>query len=315
MTRSPQSGVRGSHLNVWFVVLVGLAAALASALLAGGARSASQPQGLIAFTGNDGVYVMRPDGSDVRLLWRGFAGEVDLAWSPNGSKLAVSGVNLAGSTSGRSIWIVNADGSDPVRVARAAAWSLSWSADGRRIAFTAKRRSDDADVWVMNADGTNMRRIKRTPKLWDSNVDWKPTGGWLAFDSGSYVPYVYVMRTDGSGLHKVAPKQIEGAQPDWSPDGRRIAYARPVAFPETPNSIAPENAEIWVMSASGTSQVRLTKNRLYDASPAWSADGQRIVFVREHSGTSEIWVINADGTSEKRLTTGGSPAWQPLGAP
>jgi len=59
--------VRGWHASIWLAALV-LLAAVASALLAGGARSASRPQGLIAFTREHGVYVMRPDGRGIRWI-------------------------------------------------------------------------------------------------------------------------------------------------------------------------------------------------------------------------------------------------------
>lgn len=283
---------------------VGLVALVSALLLAVGARSASQPQGLIAFTrdGADAVYVMHPDGSDIRLLWQGKRGVADLAWSPDGSRLAVS-------TAGRSIWVVNADGSDPVRVARVGARSLSWSADGGRIAFTSRD-----DIWLMNADGSHMRRLKRTPELPEHNVDWSPVGGRIAFDTGGWVSQLYVIRTNGRNLQVVqSGKFWDAREPDWSPDGRRLAFSAPPT-----GTGEADSGEIWVMNANGTSPVRLTRNDVYEGSPVWSPDGQRIVFVREPSDTplvSEIWVMNADGTREKRLTTGASPAWQPTAVP
>ena len=64
------------------LVAVALFVAFVSALFVGGARSASAPHGLIAFTrdGDDGVYIMEADGSGVRLLWRGARAVTDLAW-------------------------------------------------------------------------------------------------------------------------------------------------------------------------------------------------------------------------------------------
>ena len=289
-----------NRLHFWVVAFVGLAAALTSALLVGGARSASESSGLIAFTRDDGVYVLRPDGSNVRLLWRGGAG--DVAWSPDGSKLAVS--------KGRSIWVMNADGSDPVRIASVPAQSLTWSPDGRRIAFTATTRDNNPDVWLMNADGSNIRLLKRTRRLWERNVDWRPTGGWVAFDSGGYVPFVYVMRTNGRNLRKLPPPPTlrgwpDSTNPDWSPDGRRIVFA----------SVAgSDSVEIWVMNASGKQWVQLTKNRVHDSSPVWSPDGRRIAFVRGDPDPDSwaIYVMNADGSGARKLTKGASPAWQPL---
>jgi Tol biopolymer transport system component len=85
---------------------------------------------------------------------------------------------------------------------------------------------------------------------------------------------------------------------------------------------------LHVMNAGGTNRIRLPEGNLAGAvtlgagAPAWSPDGQKIVFVEIHSG--DLYVINADGTNEARLTnlpsgysedaTGlYSPAWSPDG--
>ena len=301
MTSSPRGGVSWLHPSPRLFVLIGLAAALASALLVGGARSASQASGLIAFTREDGVYVIRPDGSGARLLWRG-AHPKDVSWAPDGSKLAVS-------SAGRSIWVVNADGGNPVRIARVGASSLSWSPDGRRIAFTRWYRAGDYDVWVMDADGSDMRRLKRTPDLWERNVDWSPVGARIAFDGGGWFPQIHVMRTDGTQLRKLTTAESWeewSEQPEWSPDGRRIAFTK-------------DGNKVYVMNASGKGLRQLTRSGSVEHSPTWSPDGRKIAFVRGRVGAPiGIYVMNADGKSVTRLTRNlgdGSPAWQPLGAP
>ena len=262
-------------------------AAVATALLVGSARPASPTAGLIAFTNPAGIWVMQPGGGGVHPLWRG--GWVsDVAWSPDGQRLAFAGA--------RYVWVMNADGSDPVRLARAAAWSgsLTWSPDGERIAFTRKH-----DVWVMDADGSDMRPLAQTPELDEANVSWSPVGDRIAFDSGGWVPAVYVMRTDGTGLRKITSGCSH--QPDFSPDGRKVVFVD-----------CDRGHEIWVMSATGRSRARLTPYEVGEAHPDWSPDGREIafVFVRAH----EISVMNADGTGARRTTriSGGSPAWQPV---
>ena len=336
--------LRNTHrLHRWLAPLVALVVAFTSALLVGGARSAGPTAGLIAFTRSDGIYVMQPDGTGVRSLRRGTVAShaFDLDWSPDGSRLAFE--------SRGSLWVMDADGKDLARLVaprdvdgwEGRAGNPSWSPTGRRIAFTigikccSKPRDEEIrGIWVVDADGSKPRRLVRLKELGADmgvsdigvgEIDWSPDGHRFVFAAHSgWFSYVYVVNADsGMRLRRLTAKGWACAvNPQWSPDSRRIVFEQ---TPSTSNRIGPETGEIFVMSASGGSQARLTSNRVADASPTWSPDGRRIAFVRFQnctvcspatSGPSELFVMNADGTEVRRLTHNriedASPAWQPV---
>ena len=62
------------------------------------------------------------------------------------------------------------------------------------------------------------------------------------------------------------------------------------------------NNEIYLMSADGSNQTRLTNNPAADTQPALSPDGARIAFTTARDGNNEIYVMKADGTGLTRLT-------------
>src|SRR5947209_6128892 len=86
------------------LVLVGIV--IAGAARQTPVRAADGPTGKLAFTGSDGIYVQRMDGSARQRIWTAPANGQGTAprWSPDGSRLAFEGPD-------GNIWAMNADGS------------------------------------------------------------------------------------------------------------------------------------------------------------------------------------------------------------
>ncbi len=307
------------------------------ALLVGGARAAGDAPGLIAFARADGIYVMHADGSGMHPLRRGGAASSasGLAWSPDGRTLAF--------VAGTAIWAMDANGGDLSRLVVAhdaggqpSGWlsSPTWAPDGRRIAFTAGGRYY-RDIWVMGADGSDPQRLAVTKGYNETEIDWDPRGGRIAFSGAGWVTEVWLLNTNGSSLRSLTwdSRWREGywwweGLPSWSPDGSRIVFTP--AILDTQRTPIGRSYEIAVMDDGGGSRVRLTQNTVADWEPDWSPDGNRIAFVRatvvesrhwnkpepKPHPSSEIYVMNADGTGVTRLTDNRiadtSPAWQPV---
>ena len=79
------------------------------------------------------------------------------------------------------------------------------------------------------------------------------------------------------------------------------------------------NAEIYVMNADGSQQIRLTHYPGDDTDPTWSPNGEHIAFVsdREHKGLSDIYLMDPDGNNIRRafddLEFRTAPVWSPDG--
>jgi hypothetical protein len=254
------------------------------------------PSAPIAFQsnrlGNWEIYVIDPDGTNEKRLTQNAAVDVDVAWSPDGTKLAFESTRDVGAAS--EIYVMNADGSDaPRRLTMNPGNDRNpkWSPFGNRIAFESNR-TGNYEIYVMDADGSNQTPRTANPAR-DSDPAWSPDGQRIAFESDrDGNDEIYVMEADGSAVKRLTMSLAHEGNAAWSPDGKRIAF----------QSDRDGNHEIYVMNADGTGQTRLTADAVRDSDPVWSPDGSRIAFASHRDGNLDIYVMNADGSDHMRLT-------------
>ena len=118
---------------------------------------------------------------------------------------------------------------------------------------------------------------------------------------------IYVMDGDGGSRENLSNHPVDDEDPDWSPDGTKIAF------------VSPRNGggeyQIYVMDADGKNQIRLTDGPGAKREPDWSPDGQKIAFVSWRDERNEIYVIGADGQGLERVTHDLAPKWSPSFSP
>jgi dipeptidyl aminopeptidase/acylaminoacyl peptidase len=117
---------------------------------------------------------------------------------------------------------------------------------------------------------------------------------------------IATMRPDGSDRRRLTANAcvVEGGPratfPDWSADGRRIAFLR--------------NGRLMTMTAGGANETPVPLLAPNVAGrPTLSPDGERIAYTRVSGGRQWIYRANLDGTGETRLRVGSNPRWSPGG--
>ncbi|MGD9902179.1 MAG: protein kinase [Vicinamibacterales bacterium] len=237
---------------------------------------------------------------------------LDMAWSPDGRRLACLQANSYNNQDSR-LWVVRLDDGTvrPVTPPQMVSWSPAWSPDGLALYYTSNR-GGPMDVWRqrLSETGDPLGEPERlTAGLDAQHIALSVDGKRLAYAKGRRVANVWRVRTDlrrvatWSDAQQVTLDQAHIESFDVSADGRRLAIQ---------SDRGGNNTDIWLLPAAGGELQRLTSDPANDWWPAWSPDATTIAFYSSRSGTREVWLQPAAGGAARQLsTTGGSfPRWR-----
>jgi len=210
------------------------------------------------------------------------------------------------------IYLMNADGSDQRQLTNQYDVHPDWSPDGQTLAFGTHRETIGS-IYLYDMKTHSERQLTFTDRT-TSAPDWAPGGTRLSF---IYTPThpginyeIFLMNSSGESFKRLtdSTEYQHYANPDWSPDGRQIAYSADID----------DVYNIYKMDPDGTNIVQLTAGERNNNKPAWSPDGSKIAFETNRDGNWEIYVMNADGSNLMRITDHPDddkwPSWSPDGS-
>lgn len=117
-----------------------------------------------------------------------------------------------------------------------------------------------------------------------------------------------VADADGQNPNYILNSREPITSPDWSPDGRRLAYV----------SYESGSAGIYVQDVFSGARQRLTTFNGVNSSPAWSPDGRQIAMTLSPNGNSEIYLYDLNSGGINRVTRHNAidsdPSWSADGS-
>ncbi|MGH2978907.1 MAG: hypothetical protein ACRDLQ_04635 [Solirubrobacterales bacterium] len=127
-----------------------------------------------ALSGHHLLHRMNPDGSGQTRMAPFSTDDGHPNWSPDGRRIVFHS-GRPPHDGGRKIWVMNADGTDPVRVSHGGGVVdrvPSWSPDGHKIAFTSSLGG--WRIYSIDDDGTNRALLTDSRGSFDFDPDWQP---------------------------------------------------------------------------------------------------------------------------------------------
>ncbi len=188
----------------------------------------------------------------------------------------------------------------------------SWSPDGTRLVFQARRPEGHFDLWTMNADGSSQARLTANTNE-DRNPAWSPAGDEIAFDSnraGSFDIWVLPLAGGEAAADSLTFGNLDNMEPGWTAD------ASAIYFTSNRGDNAPFN--IWWSPADGGAHTQVTSFVEPDISPALSPDGLYLAFVSPLNFDEPKVYTMEIGSDEVSPLTGNTlgytemdPSWDP----
>jgi len=160
------------------------------------------------------------------------------------------------------VWLMDRDGNRPRRGFSGTGWDPTWSPDGNLILFASDRAGSN-QLYAVNKDGTDLQQISDLPAI-RGRSDWSSQDLVATYSGEPWKHEVYVMNSEGSNQHEVAPPGGNSQGPSFSPDGAWIAFTAYFDKPHDDNG-----CEIYVMRTDGSDLRRLTNNDYCDYQPRW----------------------------------------------
>jgi dipeptidyl aminopeptidase/acylaminoacyl peptidase len=285
-------------------------------------RYEEDPRNLPGAWPSGSLIVVRPDGSDERVVEPAYGG---FLWAPDGRWL-ISLIRYEAPD--RTLTMLDATGVAPPRTVTLP--TLDLSCCGFRYSHVATFMrpplgdriltwAEDYGPWyldVVDADGSNATRLIDEQWFTDNGFEyvgqpkWSPDGSQIAFDTwADEQSRIIMMNADGSDARVIGGGP--SADPDWSPDGARIkSHRRPEC------DAARDCSVLTIIDVVTGAEHELVVTDSHIGWSSWSPDGMSILYTSGEQGRLSMIDVETGEVNELPWETDSwpGPSWQRVAA-
>ncbi|HEV8216007.1 MAG TPA: hypothetical protein VGP95_09240 [Gemmatimonadaceae bacterium] len=174
----------------------------------------------------------------------------------------------------------------------------NFTADGTSILY-ARSGENGSDIYAVGLSGNDApRRLTAGRGAENASPTPSPDGRRVVYVGNSEgPPELYIMDADGTDARRLTEYDFNDknyrSDPDWSPDGRLIAYQE---------KIGGGQFQIRTIRATGGAPKQLTSEGANEQ-PSWAPDSRHVVFTSTRSGVRQLWILDTETFRMRQLTT------------
>ena len=214
------------------------------------------------------------------------------SWMPNSRHIVFGGP--APGSFGAELQLVDTRNGRmrPLTLLTSDAIEATVSPDGTRIAFIGSEENFDAVSVPL--DGSPVKTLYGTSRN-EFDPGWAPDGDQFVYSTDRRGTAEIWLRSVREGWDRplITGKDLgqawvaEFSEPNFSPDGRRLAYC-----------VATGNGHsIYISPVAGGKPVRLSSDNADERSPSWNGGGSAIAYLRNNGGNWSLVKANSGGSS------------------
>jgi len=279
----PARGMRIVYIATGLVVAAAVVIVVRVPSLAPMSMTTPKLRAFTSFPGDEGQPKFSPDGESIAFVWDG----------PDGKD--------------QNIYVQKINADTPRRLTDHSAGDMSpvWSPDGSQVAFLRVLKPVLYGIFSVPAGGGPERKWGEVTGVVagagaEPHLDWSPDGRYFAVAEKVSLALprciVLISAADGRRRQLTWPDQSSpgDSYPEFSPDGKSVAFRR---------GIAVSVEDIWVAPVAGGLARRVTHDNRGTEGHAWAGDGQSLVVAsRRDSSFPSLWQFRLSGGAPVRLT-------------